>query len=109
MAVKKAVKKTAAKKPTKKAAPKTAKKAVKKKSAGPRLFPTKAELEAMKLAREAGTKKKDDVKKSSGARLFPTKAELEARRQAELGVKTPVAAGKPGRRSEEHTSELQSH
>ena len=52
MAVKKAVKKTAAKAKTKPAAKA---KPAKKKSSGPRLFPTKAELEAMKAAKANGT------------------------------------------------------
>ena len=92
-AVKKtAVKKVAAKKaPVKKAA---AKKAVAKKVAtGPRRFPTKAELEALKLAREAEEKAKAE-KKAAGRKLFPTKAELEARRLAELGASAPAAAAK---------------
>ena len=92
-AVKKtAVKKVAAKKaPVKKAA---AKKAVAKKVAtGPRRFPTKAELEALKLAREAEEKAKAE-KKAAGRKLFPTKAELEARRLAELGATAPAAASK---------------
>ncbi len=92
-AVKKtAVKKVAAKKAlVKKAA---AKKAVAKKVAtGPRRFPTKAELEALKLAREAEEKAKAE-KKAAGRKLFPTKAELEARRLAELGASAPAAAAK---------------
>jgi len=99
---KKVVKKVAAKKvATKKAAVKksakkaTAKKIVKK-SAGPRLFPTKAELEALKLAQATKSEKKS-TPKSEGRKLFPTKAELEAKRLAALGIKTPVEgkAGKP--------------
>jgi RNA polymerase primary sigma factor len=68
----------------KKSAPKSTKKSTskstkdKKKSAGPRLFPTKAELEAMKAAREAAPV----TKSKSGPRLFPSKAELEAMRNA---------------------------
>ncbi len=83
-------KKAAVKKTAKKAAPKK----IVKKSAGPRRFPTKAELEAQKLA--AATKA---APKSAGKKLFPTKAELEAKRLAALGVKTPAAtlAGKPGK------------
>jgi RNA polymerase primary sigma factor len=82
-APKKAPKKSA----VKKSAAKTSKKVGKKdkKSAGPRLFPTKAELEALKLAREADSAKKD--KKSAGPRLFPTKAELEAMKAASSGQK----------------------
>jgi len=82
-APKKAPKKSAAKK----SATKTNKKAGKKekKSAGPRLFPTKAELEALKQARESGATKKE-VKKA-GPRLFPTKAELEAMKAAATGQK----------------------
>ena len=95
-AVKKvAVKKVAAKKAVAKkvvAKKAVAKKAVAKKaSAGPRRFPTKAELEAMKLAREAEEQAKAE-KKAAGRKLFPTKAELEARRLAELGESAPVAA-----------------
>ncbi len=92
---KSAVKKVAAKKAVAKkvvAKKAVAKKAVAKKaSAGPRRFPTKAELEAMKLAREAEEKAKAE-KKVAGRKLFPTKAELEARRLAELGESAPVAA-----------------
>ena len=92
---KSAVKKVAAKKAVAKkvvAKKAVAKKAVAKKaSAGPRRFPTKAELEAMKLAREAEEQGKAE-KKVAGRKLFPTKAELEARRLAELGESAPVAA-----------------
>ena len=92
---KSAVKKVAAKKAVAKkvvAKKAVAKKAVAKKaSAGPRRFPTKAELEAMKLAREAEEQAKAE-KKVAGRKLFPTKAELEARRLAELGESAPVAA-----------------
>ena len=63
----------------------------KKVSAGPRRFPTKAELEALKAAKAQETQKAAD-KKAAGRKLFPTKAELEARRQAELVAKNPVAA-----------------
>jgi RNA polymerase primary sigma factor len=72
------------------------KSAVKKVAAGPRRFPTKAELEAMKLAREAEEQAKAD-KKAAGRKLFPTKAELEARRLAELGESpaTPSSPAKP--------------
>jgi RNA polymerase primary sigma factor len=110
-APKKATKKTTAKKvvakkaassvkkaPAKKVA---AKKTAKKASSGPRLFPTKAELEARKLALAAEAQAKEE-KKSAGRKLFPTKAELEARRLAELGqtAAAPAAAattkgGKP--------------
>ncbi len=84
-------KKSAVKKTTKKAATKK----IVKKSAGPRRFPTKAELEAQKLAAASkGAKKAAPAK--SGKKLFPTKAELEAKRLAALGVKAPVA-GKPGK------------
>jgi RNA polymerase primary sigma factor len=82
-APKKAPKKSAVKKSAAKASKKVGKKD--KKSAGPRLFPTKAELEALKLAREADSAKKD--KKSAGPRLFPTKAELEAMKAASSGQK----------------------
>ncbi len=92
---KSAVKKVAAKKAVAKkvvAKKAVAKKAVAKKaSAGPRRFPTKAELEAMKLAREAEEQAKAE-KKVAGRKLFPTKAELEARRLAGLGESAPVAA-----------------
>ncbi len=63
----------------------------KKVSAGPRRFPTKAELEALKVAKAQETQKAAD-KKAAGRKLFPTKAELEARRQAELAGKNPAAA-----------------
>ena len=79
----------------KKAAPAkkvAAKKAVAKKvSTGPRRFPTKAELEAMKLAKEAEAKAAAE-KKAAGRKLFPTKAELEARRLAEEAAKNPKPA-----------------
>jgi RNA polymerase primary sigma factor len=84
-------KKAAVKKTAKKAAPKK----IVKKSAGPRRFPTKAELEAQKLAAATKTTKKA-APAPSGKKLFPTKAELEAKRLAALGVK-PVAEGKPGK------------
>ena len=87
-------KKAAVKKTAKKAAPKK----IVKKSAGPRRFPTKAELEAQKLA--AATKgSKKAAPAPSGKKLFPTKAELEAKRLATLGIKTPAPtpAGKPGK------------
>ena len=83
-APKNAKKKSAAKKSTtaKKSSKKPAKKVLKK---GPRLFPTKAELEALKAAKEA---KSAPVEKK-GPRRFPTKAELEAMKAAQSGV--PVA------------------
>ena len=90
-APKSVVKKVAAKKaaPAKKA---PAKKAVAKKvAAGPRKFPTKAELEALKLAKEAEAKAAAE-KKAAGRKLFPTKAELEAKRLAEEAAKNPKAA-----------------
>jgi RNA polymerase primary sigma factor len=93
-------KKAVAKKaPAKKVAAKksaTKKSTSKKVSAGPRRFPTKAELEALKIAKAQEAQKAAD-KKAAGRKLFPTKAELEARRQAELAAKNPVAAkaGKP--------------
>ncbi len=80
-------KKSAVKKSTtaKKSSNKSAKKVVKK---GPRLFPTKAELEALKNAKAA--KSAPEVKK--GPRRFPTKAELEAMKAAQSGITTaPVA------------------
>ena len=90
VAKKTAVKKVAAKKAVAKKAP--AKKAVAKKaSTGPRRFPTKAELEALKAAREAEEAAKA-AKKAAGRKLFPTKAELEARRLVELGQSAPAAA-----------------
>ncbi len=85
-ATKSVVKKVAAKK----AAP--AKKApAKKVVAGPRKFPTKAELEALKLAKakEAQTAAE---KKAAGRKLFPTKAELEAKRLAAEAAKNPKGA-----------------
>ena len=87
-------KKSAVKKTAKKAAPKKSKKIVKK-STGLHRFPTKAEIEARKLAEEnKGAKKSAPA--TSGKKLFPTKAELEAKRLAALGAK-PVAEGKPGK------------
>jgi RNA polymerase primary sigma factor len=84
-------KKSAVKKTAKKAAPKK----IVKKSTGPHRFPTKAELEARKLA-EANKGAKKTAPAASGKKLFPTKAELEAKRLAALGVK-PVVEGKPGK------------
>jgi len=79
-------KKSVAKKSTKSAVKKVVKKDKKSKSKGPRLFPTKAELEAMKLAREAKAKPAE----KSGPRRFPTKAELEAAKAAAAGVSKPA-------------------
>jgi len=94
-AKKKKVAKPSAKKIVKKAAKKVAKKPVKKpvkKIAGPRLFPTKAELEALKLKREADATAAAAKKK--GPHRFPTKAELEAQKAAKSGVpSTPIAKG----------------
>lgn len=87
-------KKSAVKKTAKKAAPKKSKKIVKK-STGLHRFPTKAEIEARKLA-EANKGAKKGAPATSGKKLFPTKAELEAKRLAALGVK-PVVEGKPGK------------
>jgi len=61
------------------------KKAAKK--SGPRLFPTKAELEAMKAARGNATEPK------SGPRKFPTKAELEAMKAARTPAGSAIATG----------------
>ena len=61
----------------------TNKKAVVKK--GPRLFPTKAELEALKAAKASGGSKGAPQEKSAGRRPFPTKAELEAMKAASTG------------------------
>jgi len=66
-------------KPAAKPAAKAKKKVAAKQSAGPRRFPTKAELEGMKAAREAAPK-------ATGPRRFPTKAELEAMKAARDGV-----------------------
>jgi RNA polymerase primary sigma factor len=94
-AKKKKVAKPSAKKIVKKAAKKVAKKPVKKpvkKIAGPRLFPTKAELEALKLKREADATAAAAKKK--GPHRFPTKAELEAQKAAKSGVPSaPIAKG----------------
>ncbi len=90
-AKKKKVAKPSAKKIVKKAAKKVAKKPVKK-IAGPRLFPTKAELEALKLKREADATAAAAKKK--GPHRFPTKAELEAQKAAKSGVPSaPIAKG----------------
>jgi RNA polymerase primary sigma factor len=90
-APKSVVKKVAAKKaaPAKKAPAKKA--VVKKVASGPRKFPTKAELEALKLAKEAEAKAAAE-KKAAGRKLFPTKAELEAKRLAEEAAKNPKGA-----------------
>ena len=91
-AVKKAAKKVAVKKaaPAKKVAATSAKKAPAKKVAAknavakkPNRFPTKAELEALRIAREAEEQAKLEKRK---AHRFPTKAELEARKRAEQGL-----------------------
>jgi len=90
-APKSVVKKVAAKKaaPVKKA---PAKKAVAKKvAAGPRKFPTKAEIEALKVAKAAEAQSAAE-KKAAGRKLFPTKAELEAKRLAQEAAKNPKAA-----------------
>lgn len=71
--------------PAKKSAKKVVKKAVKKQ--GPRLFPSKAELEALKSAKIA---KSQPVEKK-GPRRFPTKAELEAMKAASSGTPAPIA------------------
>ena len=89
--VAKKVAKPSAKKIVKKVAKKVAKKPVKK-MAGPRLFPTKAELEALKLKREADATAAAAKKK--GPHRFPTKAELEARKAAKSGVPSgPISKG----------------
>ena len=72
----------------KKAAP-AKKVAVKKVTAGPRRFPTKAELEAKKVAEAEAA-----AKKAAGRKLFPTKAELEAKRAAEEAAANPTPAVK---------------
>ena len=59
----------------------------KKVKKGPRLFPTKAELEAQKLAKES----KSAPLEKKGPRRFPTKAELEAMKAAQSGVSAPAA------------------
>ena len=86
-----AAKKTVAKKvakaaPTKKpvAKAKTSSKASKK---GPRLFPTKAELEALKTVKETAS-----PAEKKGPRRFPTKAELEAMKAAQAGETAVVEA-----------------
>jgi RNA polymerase primary sigma factor len=90
-----AKKEVAKKAVAKKAAP-AVKKAVAKKevakkvAAGPRRFPTKAELEAKKAAEEAAAIAAAEKKANSGPRRFPTKAELEAKKAAEEAAKNPV-------------------
>ena len=60
--------------------------------AGPRLFPTKAELEALKLKRAADATAAAAKKK--GPHRFPTKAELEAQKAAKSGVPSgPISKG----------------
>ena len=94
-ATKSVVKKVAAKKaaPAKKAPAKKAaeKKAAEKKAAGRKLFPTKAELEALKLAKAKEAQIAAE-KKAAGRKLFPTKAELEAKRLAAEAAKNPKGA-----------------
>ena len=98
-------KKVAAKKvaPAKKVAAPAKKTAAKKVAAVKKAnrFPTKAELEALRIAREAEEQAKLERKK---AHRFPTKAELEERKRAEQGLPplsetkvesaTPAKAGK---------------
>lgn len=98
-------KKVAAKKvaPAKKVAAPAKKTAAKKVAAVKKAnrFPTKAELEALRIAREAEEQAKLERKK---AHRFPTKAELEDRKRVEQGLPplsetkvesaTPVKAGK---------------
>ncbi|MEI7454194.1 MAG: RNA polymerase sigma factor [Actinomycetes bacterium] len=88
-------KKIVKKAPVKKVGKKIAKKPVKK-VAGPRLFPTKAELENLKLKREADSAAAAAKKK--GPNRFPTKAELEAMKLAKSGVTTPAASAKGGKK-----------
>ena len=79
------------KKVTKKVTKKVAKKPVKK-MAGPRLFPTKAELEALKL--KSAAEATAAAAKKKGPHRFPTKAELEARKAAKSGVPSgPISKG----------------
>ena len=95
----------APKKGTSKAS-KSAKKSVAKKSTnkkavvkkGPRLFPTKAELEAIKLAKESKGVKSSKDSKSVGRRPFPTKAELEAMKAASSGVAPQQVAKDTGKK-----------
>ena len=97
VAAKKAVvaKKAPAKKVVAKKAP-AKKVAAKKVAAGPRKFPTKAELEALKAAKEAEAQAAA-AKKAAGRKLFPTKAELEAKRLAEEALKNPKPAAAPAK------------
>jgi len=89
---KSAAKKSTKPSPAKKSNKKDVKKSVKKQ--GPRLFPTKAELEALKLAREAKSQPSAKTPEKTGPRRFPTKAELEAMKAAKSGatVESPTAA-----------------
>ena len=89
--VAKKVAKPSAKKIVKKVAKKVAKKPVKK-MAGPRLFPTKAELEALKL--KSAAEATAAAAKKKGPHRFPTKAELEAQKAAKSGVPSgPISKG----------------
>ena len=89
--VAKKVAKPSAKKIVKKVAKKVAKKPVKK-MAGPRLFPTKAELEALKL--KSAAEATAAAAKKKGPHRFQTKAELEARKAAKSGVPSaPISKG----------------
>ena len=89
MPVSRAPKKASKGKALKKSAANSKAKPGKKKS-GPRLFPTKAELEALKAAASAKLDSKKN-EKSKGPRLFPTKAELEAMKAAATG-KNPLTS-----------------
>ena len=60
----------------------------KKAKKGPRLFPTKAELEALKASKE----NKGAAVEKKGPRRFPTKAELEAMKAAQSGAPIATAA-----------------
>ncbi len=84
--------KTTAKKVAAKKAP-AKKAAANKASTGPHRFPTKAELEALRLKKDVDAKAAAE-KKAAGRKLFPTKAELEARRVAEVVEKNPAKPGK---------------
>ena len=83
-----AAKKNSGKKVSVSAKKSPAKKTAVKKGTGPRRFPTKAELEAMKAAREI------EAQKPKGPRRFPTKAELEAMKAAQAGATAPSIPGK---------------
>ncbi|MEI6406052.1 MAG: RNA polymerase sigma factor [Actinomycetes bacterium] len=87
-AVKSAATKPAKKVAAKKTAVKPAKKATDKKVAGPRLFPTKVELEARKQAELEAARIKEE-KKNAGRKLFPSKAELAAKKAAEEALLHP--------------------